>query len=339
MTIPMNAITTTNLSKSYGLFKALSDINLTVKSGSIFGLIGTSGAGKSTLLKILTGLEKHDEGTLQIFGEELPFENKKKLKAFRQKIAVVFQNYHLFNSLTVYENIALALSLQNKDKSMIQTKVEELLNLVGLFDKKDLYPASLSGGQKQRVAIARALSTDPKILFCDEPTSALDPENTLTIVHLLKNIQKTLSTTIVIVTHEIGILGNLCDHIAILNQGTVVETGEVQDIFFKSSHEATLKLLKPKSFKPSDFFENLETLPRIFELKFLGDSAKKPLMSELVSLFNIHPNILEGHIEKVGKTSFGHLIVSFEDKQANLDQAINYLLTHNVIIKELYDSL
>lgn len=323
-----------NLSKSYGCFKALVNFNLTIKEGSIFGLIGTSGAGKSTFLKILTGLEKQDEGVLEVFGEKIPFDNKNQLAAFRQKIAVIFQNYHLLNSLTVFDNIALPLSLQKKDKHLICEEVETLLNLVGLSDKKNLYPASLSGGQKQRVAIARALITKPRLLVCDEPTSALDPENTLATITILKQIAAKLSTTIVIVTHEIGILGHLCDHLAIIDQGCVVETGEVQDIFFNPKHEATLKLLKPKVFKASDFFESAQT-PRIFELKFLGDSAKKPLMSELVSLFKIHPNILEGHIQKVGKTSFGHLIVSFEDHHANLEKAIHYLQTHNVIIKEL----
>jgi D-methionine transport system ATP-binding protein len=325
----------TSLYKSYGGFTALSNINLKIKQGAIFGLIGTSGAGKSTLLKILTGLEKHDEGVLEIFGQKIPFDDKENLKVFRQKISVVFQNYQLLNSLTVFENIALPLELQNKDKKLISEKVDKLLQLVGLHQKKEAYPASLSGGQKQRVAIARALITDPKILFCDEPTSALDPENTAAVVKLLKDIRDALSTTIVIVTHEIGILGSLCDSLAIIDQGTLVESGNIHDVFFQPSHQATLKLLKPKSFKASDFFDKEESIPRIFELKFLGESAKKPLMSELVLLFNIHPNILEGHIEKVGKTSFGHLIVSFEDQQANLEKAIDYLQKHNVIIKEL----
>lgn len=331
----MSQIKVCNLSKSYGLFQALSGINLTIAQGSIFGIIGTSGAGKSTLLKILTGLEKQDQGSIEILGHPIPFEDPKKLKFFRQQIAVVFQNYHLLNSLTVFDNIALALVLQNKDKKIIQEKVDKLLRLVGLESKKDYYPASLSGGQKQRVAIARALITDPKIIFCDEPTSALDPENTRAVVKLLKDIRDNLGTTIVIVTHEIGILGSLCDNLAIIDQGVCVETGPIQDVFFNPNHKATKKLLTPKSFSPSDFFENAETAPRLFELKFLGDSAKKPLMSELVSLFNIHPNILEGHIEKVGNTSFGHLIVSFEDQDANLEKALAYLLNHNVVIKEL----
>lgn len=328
------AIKTTNLSKSYKGYKALCNINLTIKQGSIFGLIGPSGAGKSTLLKILTGLEKQDEGLLEIFGEKIPFDNKKKLTEFRQKMGVVFQNYHLLNSLSVFDNIALPLILQQKEQSFIIEKVDSLLALTGLSHKKNAYPANLSGGQKQRVAIARALITEPRLLFCDEPTSALDPENTMTTVAFLKQICAQLSTTIVIITHEIGILGHLCDHLAIMNQGCLVETGEIQDIFFKPQHEATLKLLKPKVFKPSDFFETTP-IPRIFELKFLGDSAKKPLMSELVSLFNIHSNILQGHIEKVGNSSFGHLIVSFEDHDGHLEKAIKYLQTHNVIIKEL----
>lgn len=331
----MSQIKVCNLSKSYGLFKALSGISLSIDQGSIFGIIGTSGAGKSTLLKILTGLEKQDEGSLEILGQPIPFDDPEKLKIFRHQMAVVFQNYHLLNSLTVFDNIALALVLQNKDKKFIKEKVDKLLCLVGLESKKDYYPASLSGGQKQRVAIARALITDPKIIFCDEPTSALDPENTRAVVKLLKDIRDNLGTTIVIVTHEIGILGSLCDHLAIIDQGVCVETGPIQDVFFNPTHKATKKLLTPKSFNPSDFFENIDTAPRLFELKFLGDSAKKPLMSELVSLFNIHPNILEGHIEKVGKTSFGHLIVSFDDQHANLEKALEYLLNHNVVIKEL----
>lgn len=329
------AILAKNLSKNYGCFKALSQIDLTIPQGSIYGIIGTSGAGKSTLLKILTSLERHDEGTLELFGHSIPFHDPDLLKIFRQQISVIFQNYHLLNSLNVFENIALPLRLQKNDCSFVEQKVFKILALVGLLDKQDVYPASLSGGQKQRVAIARALVTDPKILFCDEPTSALDPENTQSIVTLLKDIQKETGTTIVIVTHEMGILGSLCDHLAIIDHGTVVETGPIHDVFFRPQHEATSRLLSPKSHKACDFFEQTSPSSRVFELRFLGDSAKKPLMSLLVSKFDIHPNILQGHIEKVGHTSFGNLIVSFEDHKDQLEKALEYLKNHNVIIKEL----
>lgn len=329
------AIKADQLSKKFGDFLALKDITLDIPSQSIFGIIGTSGAGKSTLLKIFTSLESQDSGKLEIFDEIIPFHDPEKLKIFRQKIGCVFQNYHLLNSLTVFENVALPLRLQNQDQNLIEQKVQNLLSLVGLKEKKSAYPAFLSGGQKQRVAIARALVTDPKILFCDEPTAALDPENTLAVVELLKQIRDTLKTTIVIVTHDIGILGSLCDFLAIINHGEVIESGPLTSVFFSPQKEPTEKLLNPRSYKASDFFEKDETSSRVFELKFLGDSAKKPLMSELVSRFNLHPNILQGNIEKVGKSTLGNLIISIDCDAANIQEAMDYLKLQNVQVKEL----
>jgi len=200
----------TSLYKSYGGFTALSNINLKIKQGAIFGLIGTSGAGKSTLLKILTGLEKHDEGVLEIFGQKIPFDDKENLKVFRQKISIVFQNYQLLNSLTVFENIALPLELQNKDKKLISEKVDKLLQLVGLHQKKEAYPASLSGGQKQRIAIARALYKDSSVLILDEATSALDNETEHTIMEDLYNTTNNITT--IIISHRLSSIQR-CDKI------------------------------------------------------------------------------------------------------------------------------
>lgn len=330
------AIFCENLTKSYGSFVALKSIDLQISEKSIFGIIGTSGAGKTTLLKLLSTLEKQSSGTLKILGHPVPYDNDQALRVFRQQIGVIFQNYQLLSALTVYENIALPLKILHIPHDEIHKKVERLLHLVGLENKKDLYPAHLSGGQKQRVAIARALISDPKILLCDEPTAALDPENTLAVLKLLKDIRDTLGTTIIMVTHEIGLIGSICDKIAIVHEGSVEEAGFVHDVFFNPQKQPTKKLLFPKQAKISDFFDESEVDGhRLFQLKFMGRSAKSPLISELVSQFEVHANILAGSIDKVGSTTLGHLIVSFNKNAQRLDDAIAFLQSQNVTIEEL----
>jgi D-methionine transport system ATP-binding protein len=330
------AICAKNLKKNYGSFEALKQIHLEIKHGDIFGLIGTSGAGKTTLLKILATLEKPTSGQLEFFHEPILYDNKEALRKKRQTLGVIFQNYHLLNSLNVFENVALPLKILKTEASTIQKNVDHLLELVGLCHKKTAHPAELSGGQKQRVAIARALISQPKILLCDEPTAALDPENTHGILNLLKQIRDTLKTTIVIVSHEIGLMGQICDHIAIVHDGQVIESGATGDVFFNPQKLPTKNLLQPKKPTFADFFNPKEAASsRLFQLRFMGESAKMPLMSALVSKFNIHPNILGGNIEKIGSHSLGHLIVSFPSNQKLLEEGLKFLADHNVHLEEL----
>ncbi len=325
-----------NLSKAYGLFSALKSINLDIKQKEIFGIIGTSGAGKTTVLRLLSTLEKPDGGLLTLLGQPIPYNDAEALRKIRQHIGVIFQNYHLLNSLNVYENIALPLKILKISDDQIKKEVTELLNLVGLEHKKYFYPANLSGGQKQRVAIARALIAKPKILLCDEPTAALDPENTHGVLKLLEDIRDKFDTTIILVTHEIGLIGGICDRLAIIHEGQVAEEGAVHEVFFNPQKNCTQRLLNPRPKKATDFFdtESLSTM-RLFHFRFMGQSAKSPLMAELVSKFGLHPNILHGSIDQIGKTSLGHLIVSFDSSLKNLDEALTFLKSQDVNVEEL----
>jgi D-methionine transport system ATP-binding protein len=330
------AIYANNLIKSYGAFTALNSVNLKIKEGSIFGLIGTSGAGKTTLLKILSTLETADSGELCFFDQKLNFNNEKSLKTLRSTFGIVFQNYQLLNACDVFENIALPLKLKKETSDLIVAKVDEILKLVGLYHKKHTYPSQLSGGQKQRVAIARALITEPKILLCDEPTAALDPENTHGILELLKKINKLNKTTIVIISHEIGLMGSICDEIAIMDHGQIVETGHIEEIFFNPKNAATQKLLHPKPAKIEHFSDLIDlSLHRLFQLKFTGNSAKSPVVSELASRFDLHLNILQGTIDKVGSSNLGHLVVSIPKDHKNFEQALNFLSSQQVSLIEL----
>lgn len=332
----VNAISCKNIFKSYGSFTALKSIDLEVKKGSICGIIGTSGAGKTTLLKILSTLEKADSGELFYFNQKLCFEDKNHLKKVRSTFGVVFQNYQLLDSSTVFENVALPLTLKNIPKDQIEKKVYAILELVGLLQKSNTYPSHLSGGQKQRVAIARALVTDPEILLCDEPTAALDPENTHGILELLKQINRLKKTTIIMISHEIGLLGSICTELAIIDQGTVAEKGTVEKIFFNPKMDATKRLLDPKIQK-IEYFSDLVDLSkhRLFQLRFTGQSAKAPIVSELASRFDIHLNILQGNIDKVGTSNLGTLVVSIQKDHKNLDKGIDYLSQQQVSLIEL----
>ena len=330
------SIKANNLSKTYGHFEILKSINLEIPQKTIYGIIGTSGAGKTTLLKILSTLENPSNGELEILGQKIPYTDNKKLRHFRQNISVIFQNYHLLNALDVFENVALPLRIKGIDNSTIHEEVTRLLELVGLNHKSHMHPAHLSGGQKQRVAIARALISKPKILLCDEPTAALDPENTHSVLNLLREIKEKLDTTIILVTHEIGLIGGICDQIAIVHDGKVAEAGKVDDIFFCPKEECTKKLISPKKVKAEDFFETAQlSMHRLFQLKFIGQSAKSPLISEMVSKYNIKPNILAGNIDKIGTTSLGQLVVSFDKNSPLLEDALEFLKKQNVLVEEL----
>lgn len=223
--------------------KALTDINIHINKGDIFGIIGMSGAGKSTLLRCLSALEKPTEGEIIIDGISTTNLKSAKLTQLRRDMGVVFQGYNLLMQKTVFENIAFPLQLTGTNKKQIETTVLKLLELVDLQDKKDAYPSQLSGGQKQRIAIARALATNPNVLLCDEPTSALDPLTTRQVLKLLKNISETLGVTVIIITHEINVVRSICNRVAVIDNGTVAESGQVKTVFENPQHSITKLLL------------------------------------------------------------------------------------------------
>ncbi|KNF08650.1 methionine import ATP-binding protein MetN 1 [Gottschalkia purinilytica] len=227
----------------YEKIEVLKDINLTINEGDIFGIIGFSGAGKSTLIRCINRLEEPDSGTITIRGKDITLMNKEQLKEARKKIGMIFQHFNLFDSRTVFENISFPLEISGMKKSLIKDKVDEILDLVELGDKKDAYPMQLSGGQKQRVGIARALANEPDVLLSDEATSALDPQTTYSILELLKNINKKLKLTIVLITHELDVLRYSSNNMAVLEHGTIVEKGTTESLFLNPKSDTAKKFI------------------------------------------------------------------------------------------------
>jgi len=256
-------ITVTNISKTFntptGKVKVLKNINLTVENGDIFGIIGFSGAGKSTLIRCLNGLEKPDSGNISIGKNEITKLNRKELRNARKKIGMIFQQFNLFDSKTVYENVAFPLEISGYKKDKIKERVEEILDLVELSEKKDAYPLQLSGGQKQRVGIARALANEPDVLLSDEATSALDPQTTFSILELLKNINKRLNLTIVIITHELDVLRYCTNNMVVLEDGYIVEQGNTENLFLNPRSDTLKKFINiTEDFKKNKKFSGGE---------------------------------------------------------------------------------
>jgi D-methionine transport system ATP-binding protein len=341
-------ITISNLKKVYtarGMeVHALEDVSLHVSPGEIFGIIGLSGAGKSTLVRCINLLEKPTAGTVLVDGEDLTQLSQKELRRARQKIGMNFQHFNLLWSRTVAENVAFPLEIANVPKAAREKKVFELLSLVGLEDKANNYPAQLSGGQKQRVGIARALANDPKILLCDEATSALDPETTKSILTLLKDINKKLNLTIVLITHEMHVIKEICDSVGVLDRGIIVEQGSVLDLF-----------TNPKTAMARNFINsivNTEIPPvikerqshslhhgeqsKVIRVSFIGETATEPLISSLVQKFGIQANILYGNIDHIKDTLFGSLTLELLPVPGgDVDDAINYLKSCNLQVEVL----
>lgn len=301
------------LYKSFGKHIALQNVSLSIASGEIYGIIGRSGAGKSTLLRCINRLETPDQGEIIIDGENITRLSGSKLRQARHKMAMIFQQFNLLNSKTVYENIALPMRIQGMDDAAINAKIEELLPLVELTDKVHAWPQQLSGGQKQRVAIARALSTSPSILLCDEATSALDPETTDAILSLLKKINERFGITIVLITHEMDVVKRVCNRLALMEEGRIVEETAIKDVFnnknsiARSMLYAQLSPELPKSLSDriTDNEEN-NPLVRIF---FEGEGATLPFISQTSRELNLDINILLANIDRFEHVTCGVLVV------------------------------
>ena len=334
-----------NLSKKYKNDKeyALDNVNLEVPKGHICGVIGASGAGKSTLIRCVNLLERPSSGSVIIDGKDLTQLSDKELVHERRNIGMIFQHFNLLNSRTVFENVALPLELEQTEKNAINQKVNELLELVGLTDKKDVYPANLSGGQKQRVAIARALASDPKVLLCDEATSALDPATTQSILKLLKEINRTLGITILLITHEMDVVKRICDLVAVIDKGQLVEQGSVSDIFSNPKTELAQEFIS-STFHfnlPEEYLEKLSDTPKhaqswpIIRFEFTGRSVDAPLLSQTSRKFNVELNILMSQIDYAGGVKFGFTIAEVEGDEDAITQAKIYLMEKNVRVEVL----
>ena len=321
-----------NISKIYpNGFLALKNIDLRVERGDIYGVIGYSGAGKSTLIRIINLLESPSNGEVIIDGVNFNSLNYKDLRIARQKIGMIFQHFNLLSSKNVFENVAFALEIARWSKSKIKNRVNKLLNLVGLEDKANYYPSQLSGGQKQRVAIARALANYPKILLCDEATSALDVKTTRSILNLIKDIQQKLDFTIILITHQIEVVKEICNKMCVINSGEIIENGFVKDIFTNPKASLTKELL---SFIPSaDINNSIDN--KTYKIFFMNDSISTPLLSYMIRRFNIEVSILGGNIEEINADKIGYLLVKFMDNQDTVNIALQWLKNKGVIVKKV----
>lgn len=313
---------------------AIKDVNLHIKKGEIFGIIGLSGAGKSTLIRCLNRLEEPTNGQIIIDGVDITSLNKVELRNIRKEIGMIFQHFNLLSQKTVFQNIAFPLELEKQDKQIIKTKVNKLLDFVELTDKKDAYPSELSGGQKQRVAIARALINNPKILLSDEATSALDPQTTDSILKLLKRIRDEFGLTIVLITHQMEVVKDICDKVAIMENGEVIETNTAIELFRNPKTKTAKAFINSLHSNIEDeiiYKENFNG--KIIRLSFLGESAKKPIVSKMIKQFDIEANILSGNINNLVSTSVGHLILELSGNDNEIQKAINFLNEQNVNVE------
>ncbi|ALM50623.1 hypothetical protein AMR72_18095 [Flavobacterium psychrophilum] len=324
-------------SKSGRQVHALSNVSLHVPEGIIFGIIGTSGAGKSTLIRCVNLLERPTNGEIIVGGKPLLKLSNKELTLQRRQIGMIFQHFNLLSSRTVYGNVAFPLELAGLSKDVIRQRVEELLGLVGLQEKSNEYPANLSGGQKQRVAIARTLANNPKVLLCDEATSALDPATTRSILNLLKDINKKLNITIVLITHQMEVIQAICDRVAVISHGKLVEQGSVGDVFASPKEPLTREFISSALHVevPVFYAEKLKTnyvqgYNTLLKLEFTGESTDEPLLTQAALRFNINANIVSAQTTYAGATRFGILLVELSGDLAKQQLAINYLKTNNI---------
>lgn len=340
----------THVSKDFGsgekMVRAVRDVSLTIQDGEIFGIIGFSGAGKSTLVRCINLLERPTNGTVVVDGKEMTALSPKELRLARRKIGMIFQHFNLMPSRTVFGNVAYPLQGQGLSKQAIQNKVRKLLKLVDIADKETAYPSQLSGGQKQRVAIARALANDPKVLLCDEATSALDPQTTQAILTLLKDLNQKLNLTIVMITHEMAVVKEICDHVAIMEHGQVVEQGEVFSLFADPKQPITQNFIRTTSnlqkieelIAEGSPVVQLQPGEVIVRLSYIQKNVSEPLISTLSQRFQISLNIIFANIEIVQDAPIGGTVAILSGEREQITKAMEYLIEKNVGVEVLKDA-
>jgi D-methionine transport system ATP-binding protein len=323
-----------HITKLYGSFKALDDINLTIPDGEIMGIIGQSGAGKSTLIRCINMLEPPTSGEVIINGKDMTKHSARELREERKKIGMIFQHFNLLSNRTVYQNVAFPLELANIPKEEQKKRIEEMLELVGLSDYRDKYPAQLSGGQKQRVGIARAIVSRPSVLLSDEATSALDPETVKSILKLLKDINKKLGITIIMITHQMEVIKEIAEHVAVIEAGRIIEEGRVIDLFTNPKTDTLKKFIG--SVMSSEIPEQLghmnirpekehDSDQAVIALSFRGDVANEPIIANLIKKYNLDVSILYGSIEYIQEIPFGRLIIMLNGREEDIKDASNHL--------------
>ncbi|WP_300389235.1 methionine ABC transporter ATP-binding protein [Fusobacterium sp.] len=326
-----------NINKIYpNGYHAVKNVSLEIKTGDIFGIIGLSGAGKSSLIRLINRLEEPTNGKIIIDGVDITALSKDKLLERRKKIGMIFQHFNLLASRTVGENIAFSLEIANWKKSDIDKRVTELLKLVELSDKRDYYPSQLSGGQKQRVAIARALANNPDVLLSDEATSALDPKTTKSILELIKNIQKKFNLTVIMITHQMEVIRDICNKVAVMTAGEIVESGSVHHIFANPQTEITKELI---SYLPGTEEKGIDIMKTrgksILRLEFLGTIADEPIISKAVRTFNIDFSIIGGSIDHLSTMKVGHLFIELSGNMEQQKEAIQWFKNEAGVLTEV----
>lgn len=338
----MSEILIQNVSKTYptkdGNVQALKNVNLSIEQGDIYGIIGMSGAGKSTLVRCINYLEEPTEGKVFIKGKELGSFSKKDLRKQREDIGMIFQHFNLLMQKSVLENICFPLYIHGKKKSEARERAKELLEIVGLSDKAKAYPAQLSGGQKQRVAIARALASNPKILLCDEATSALDPQTTASILDLLKEINQKFGITIVIITHQMSVVREICSHVAIMKDGEIVEDGKVSEIFNHPKSDVARELINRDLGNDIENTEKVATKVsngKNIRIVFSENSSFEPVIANMILQFNEPVNILKANTKNVGGVAKGEMILGFQENSSNVEKMKEYLVERGLEIEEV----
>ncbi|MFJ3485631.1 methionine ABC transporter ATP-binding protein [Pseudomonas sp. NPDC090202] len=313
-----------------GPVAALQGIDLDIQRGEVFGIIGRSGAGKSSLIRTINRLEQPSSGRVLIDQVDIAGYNEDKLVELRRRVGMIFQHFNLMSAKTVWQNVELPLKVAGVPKEQRQRKVAELLELVGLRDKHKAYPAQLSGGQKQRVGIARALVHDPAILLCDEATSALDPETTQSILGLLREINRRLGLTIVLITHEMAVIREICDRVVVLERGQIVEQGPVWQVFGNPQHEVSKTLLAPlQQALPEDLQARLQAQPPhkgasvVLDLQFTGGRGEEPDLSALFTAFGGRVSLLHGGVERIQGRALGHLLLAISNSPLSHEELLN----------------
>ncbi|MBR6046104.1 MAG: ATP-binding cassette domain-containing protein [Ruminococcus sp.] len=318
-----------NICKTYknkkGEFTALRDVSLTVSDGEIFGIIGLSGAGKSTLVRCINYLEKPTSGQVIIDGSEVRKLGKKELLKLRQNIGMIFQGFNLLEQRTVLKNICFPLEIAGVPKPEAKQKARELLELVGLTDKETSYPSQLSGGQKQRVAIARALASDPKYLLCDEATSALDPDTTRSILELIREINRRLGVTVVVITHDMKVIDKICDRVAVMDNSVVTEIGAVTEVFSRPQSETAKKLILPE-LKISESITGSERIRIVYN----GESSFTPVVANTILSSGVPLNILYAKTKDIDGKAYGELVLQLPDDSRAGEKVKSYLDTNGV---------
>ena len=325
---------------------AVKNVSLHVEPGDIYGIIGYSGAGKSTLVRTINLLQRPTKGNVVVNGVDLLKLKPKGLRAARKKIGMIFQHFNLMNTLSVFDNVAFPLKKSGKTKSEIEQKVLSLLELVGLEDKVNSYPRQLSGGQKQRVAIARALANDPDVLLCDEATSALDPKTTYSILELLQKVNVQLGITIVIITHEMQVVKEICNKVAVMEDGEVIEQGTVLDIFTNPQRNLTKDFIDTathinqgiETVISHEQLLNLKDGDYLVKISFVGASTGEPLITKLSTQFQVAANILFANVEIIQETPVGTLLVGLSGEKESIENALSYIKGQGVSVDVLEEA-